>query len=512
MASPLFEATLTGLKGWQAGLLALLAGAAMPLAFAPFNFWWLAVLLPAILILLWLDCAPRTAAWRGFWFAVGQFGVGTYWLYISIHEFGQAPIWLALLLMLALVAIMSSYFSLLGYLAARWRMRSRVLVAVLWVPALWTLVEWLRGWFLSGFSWLSLGYAQTDSPLGGFAPVAGMYGITLICMLLAGCCAAVVILPDVRQRLALLVLPVLMLTGGWWLTSIAWSTVAGPDVRVAIVQGAIPQDEKWLLNNHDATLVRYRNLTRTAFGTPLIVWPEAAAPDLVNNLGSYFGALYDEAQSHGSAIVMGALRTDDAEKNYYNSVLALDNGVRWYDKHHLVPFAEFFPVPGFIREWLRLMSLPYSDFTHGAATQPPLAAAGLLLAASVCYEDAYASTQLHALLTATALVNVTNDAWFGESSARYQHLQISRLRAMEARRFLVRAANDGVSAIVDPFGKIVASAPEFTPTVLRSQLTPLTGLTPFARSGNLSALGFCCLLLLVCGVWRRRELLKIEQV
>ena len=493
-------------------MLALLAGAALPLAFAPFDVWWLAWLLPAVQMGLWLDCAPRAAAWRGFWFAVGQFGTGTYWLYISIHGFGKAPVWLALLLMLALVAIMSAYQALLGYGVVRWRPRSPALFALLWVPALWTLVEWLRGWLLSGFSWLSLGYSQTDSPLGGFAPLAGMYGIAWACLTIAG--ALVLALQRTRwsARLAALALVLALVAAGQWQTGIRWSSVAGPDVGVAIVQGAIPQDEKWLEENHDATLKRYRDLTRSALGTPLIVWPEAAAPDLVNNLGGYFGALYDEAQARGSAIVLGALRADDAEKNYYNSVLALDNGVRWYDKHHLVPFAEFFPVPKFVRGWLRLMSLPYSDFTHGAAAQAPLPAAGLLLSASVCYEDAYAATQLPALATATALVNVTNDAWFGNSSARYQHLQISRLRAMEARRFLVRAANDGVSAVVDPFGRVVAQAPEFAATVLKSKLTPLTGLTPFARSGNFAIMGFCGAILLACLGWRRRELLNIPGV
>lgn len=500
------------LTGWRAGLLALIAGAAMPLAFAPFEYWWLACLLPAVQVALWLDCAPRAAAWRGFWFAAGQFGVGTYWLYISIHGFGQAPIWLALLLMLALVGIMSLYQALLGWVAVRWRVRSLPMFALLWVPALWTAVEWLRGWLLSGFSWLSLGYSQTDSPLAGLAPVAGMYGITLACLVSAGALVVVVGRPVLWQRIAALVLLSAVFLTGKFLAPIPWSTVAGREVGVAIIQGAIPQDEKWLAANHDATLKRYRDLTRSAFGTPLIVWPEAAAPDLVNNLGGYFSALYDEAQARGSAIVMGALRADDQEKNYYNSVLALDDGVHWYDKHHLVPFAEFFPVPRFVRSWLRLMSLPYSDFTHGAAQQPPLPAAGLLLSASVCYEDAYASTQLPALATATALVNVTNDAWFGASSARYQHLQISRLRAMEARRYLVRAANNGVSVVVDPFGTVVARAPEFQPAVLRSKLVPLKGLTPFARSGNFGPLGLCAAMLLAGGWWRRRELLEGQGV
>lgn len=462
--------------------------------------------MPALQLWLWLKCAPRIAAWRGFWFAAGQFGVGTYWLYISIHGFGQAPVWLALMLMLLLVAIMSLYQALLGYLTVRWRPHSLAAYALLWAPALWMLVEWLRGWFLSGFSWLSLAYAQTDSPLAGFAPLGGMYFVSWLCVSLAGASLLLLCASGWRWRATALLVPLVVLGVGWQLSGVLWVDKAGDAVGVAIVQGAIPQDEKWLLANQQATLKRYRELSETAFGTPLIVWPEAAAPDLINNLGSYFGKLYDAAQARGSAIVVGALRADDAEKNYYNSVLALDNGVTWYDKHHLVPFAEFFPVPPFVRSWLRLMNLPYSDFTRGAAVQKPLPAAGLLLAASVCYEDAYASTQLPALRTATALVNVTNDAWFGDSAARYQHLQMSRWRAMEAQRFLVRAANDGVSAVIDPLGRVVAQAPEFQPVVLRSSITPYRGVTPFARVGNFMSIGLALLLITAGWLWRRREL------
>jgi len=158
--------------------------------------------------------------------------------------------------------------------------------------------------------------------------------------------------------------------------------------------------------------------------------------------------------------------------------------VSWYDKNHLVPFAEFFPVPDFVRSWMRLMSLPYSDFTRGGDNQPPLSAAGLELGATVCYEDAYGSAMLGVLRRADALVNVTNDAWFGHSTARYQHFQIARMRALEAGRYMIRAANNGVSGVIGPHGEVVALAPEFQTYVLHSSVTPLTGLSPYAVVGN----------------------------
>jgi apolipoprotein N-acyltransferase len=284
-----------------------------------------------------------------------------------------------------------------------------------------------------------------------------------------------------------------------------------------VVQGAIPQDQKWLDSNRDITLELYRSLTLQALGTPLIVWPEAAAPDLANNLVPYLREMARAAGERGSTLLMGVVRADyrgsDAEPQYFNSVLALGADFAWYDKHHLVPFAEFFPVPGFIRNWLRLMSLPYSDFTRGERQQAPLRAAGLSLSASICYEDAYGSSQLAALREATVLVNVTNDAWFGRSTARHQHLQISRMRAIEAQRFLVRAANDGVSAVIDPRGVVVARAPEYRAAVLRSSVVPRTGLPAYARLGNWPVLLVALLgTILAARIRRRGELLTAQSV
>jgi len=181
-------------------------------------------------------------------------------------------------------------------------------------------------------------------------------------------------------------------------------------------------------------------------------------------------------------------------------VLSMDRateGVGWHDKHHLVPFTEFFPVPGFVRTWLRLMSLPYADFNRGAAQQEPLQAAGQRIAAGICYEDAYGATLLPAVRTATLLLNVTNDAWFGRSTARYQHLQVSRLRAIETGRPMVRAANDGVSAVIGSRGELLAAAPEYAAYVLRADLQPRIGLTPYARTGNWPVL---CLALVLTAV------------
>ena len=275
-------------------------------------------------------------------------------------------------------------------------------------------------------------------------------------------------------------------------------------MTVAIVQGAIPQDQKWLDSNRDTTLSLYHDLTEHVLGRRLIVWPEAALPDPANEHIPYITDLYRDARTHGSALVFGVLRVSDDGEHYYNSVLALDDRLSWYDKDHLVPFAEFFPVPAFVRSWLRLRNLPYADFTRGGADQPPLAAGGLKLATTVCYEDAYGSSMLKALRSADALVNVTNDAWFGHSSARHQHFQIARMRAIESGRFLIRAANDGISGVIGPRGEVVARAPEFEPYDLLATVTPRMGLPPYAHVGNWLVI-ILSSAALVCGLWVRNH-------
>ncbi|MGC4029735.1 MAG: apolipoprotein N-acyltransferase [Steroidobacteraceae bacterium] len=494
-------------SGLMRSLAALLVGAALTLAFAPYGLWPLAVICPAALMALWTQASrPREGAWLGFCFGLGLFAAGTWWLYISIRVFGQAPLWVALLVMGALVLIMAGWYALLGFAVLRLlpvRGSWNLLAAV---PAMWLLVEWCRGWFLSGFPWLSLGYSQTGTWLAGFAPVGGVYLVSALLLVAAG---ALVTLwrGKGRQRLVALALLLLPWPAGLALRSVEWTRPDAAPRTVAIVQGAIPQDMKWLETNRQNILDEYARLHHEALGAALIVWPESALPDLANLLPQYLGGIWSASEKAGSAVLMGVMRFEEGAprgaENYYNSVLALGEGeAAFYDKRHLVPFGEYFPVPDWVRSWLRLLSLPNSDFTAGADEQPPLALGGFSAATSICYEDAYPAALRRAARAANLLVNVTNDAWFGRSSARYQHLQITRMRAAEARRPLLRAANDGVSAVIGPRGEIQAAAAEFTPAVLRAQVHTRSGDTPYLVAGNWPIISIAGLL--VAWVTRRR--------
>jgi apolipoprotein N-acyltransferase len=273
---------------------------------------------------------------------------------------------------------------------------------------------------------------------------------------------------------------------------------------VAILQGAIPQDMKWQVANQQNILDEYARLHRQALGARLIIWPESALPDIANVYPRYLSAVWSAARSSNSAVLMGVMRAeaqdDKSEDLYFNSLLALDTGEGepvFYDKRHLVPFGEYFPVPQGVRNWLRLMNLPHSDFTPGTAGQPPLQLAGQQVSASICYEDAYPAQLRAATSASTLMATVTNDAWFGHSGARYQHLQISRMRAIEARRPMLRAANDGVSALIDPWGRISLAAPQFKASVLRGPVQPRQGLTPYLALGDWPVIGVASALLAV---------------
>jgi apolipoprotein N-acyltransferase len=416
------------------------------------------------------------------------------------------PIWLTLVLQAVLIALASCYPAALCYLANRFWLKPGAIRNWLVLPVLWVLLEWLRGWLFSGFPWLSLGYALIDSPLAGLAPLLGVYGVSWAAAMIA-VAINVALMPAVAwsRRVAALAAALALLLAPALLSRHAWTHPSGPSMQIAAVQGAVPQDQKWQSKNRELTEQRYLELTEQAWGARLIVWPETAIPVVANDLKDYLQRLAALGTAHGADFAIGLVNFNLKTAQFFNGLLVMNaSGSGWYYKRHLVPFGEYFPVPAFIRSWMRLLSLPYDDITAGSPHQPILSAAGQKLGLTICYEDAFGSEQLGVLREATLLINVTNNAWFGRSTAPHQHLQIARMRALEAGRYLVRAANDGITAAIGPRGEIIASLPQFEQAVLRAQVQPLTGLTPYARFGNYPVvLGACALLALAA--WRRRR-------
>ena len=485
-------------------LIFFVLGSLTTLAFAPFGWSLLVLLVFLPFLYVCLTNSPRDSARHAFWFGSGLFLTGTYWIYISVVFFGNAPAWIALLLMIGLVLIMAVPFWFAGWLISRlasgepWR-----LLAV--APAAWVLFEWARGWLLTGFPWMALGYSQVDSPLAGWAPVLGVYGVSAV-LFLSVAAILVALLTRGRQQwiaIAIVVLPWLF---GAVLKTFDWTEPAGEPLMATLIQGGVSQDRKWLPEQFQPTLDFYRDATRKVANSDIVVWPEVAIPSVTTRVESYIDALESDSRITGQTILFGILEkvTDrTTEPKIYNSVVALNGEERQvYRKRHLVPFGEYFPVPARVREWLRMMNLPFSDLSAGENTQALIRTRdGVELAVFICYEDAYGAEQLYALPDAGILINVSNDAWFGDSIAPHQHLQIARMRSLEVGRYSIRATNTGVSAFIGPDGKILQRGPQFQPVTMTQQIEPREGSTPYVSVGNSLILGVC--FLIVGGFWLR---------
>jgi len=482
-----------------AGLLKLaaciVAGAVLPFAYAPFGLFWITPLSYAVLFYAWGDCAPGRAFRLGFAHGSAGFLAGLYWIYISVHDFGSAPISLAVFLMLGLVALLGLFVGAAGWAAARWFTTTGRKAWLGTLPALWVLTEWMRGWLFTGFGWLSAGYSQTDSWLMSYAPLLGLHGMSWAVALSAGA-LLVLLLGRARARVSGLITLLLLWGIGYALVAQRWTEPKGELLSVALVQGAVPQNLKWLPEQLPLTRDLYRELTRQTRRPQLVVWPEAAIPALYEQVSGYLEQVGAEVRARGGVLLLGILRSHPESGTFQNALIAMDESAAIYTKRHLVPFGEYFPVPAFIRSWMRLMSLPYVDAVPGAAGQPPLQVAGESIAVTICYEDVFGAEQLHYMPAASLLVNVSNDAWFGDSIAPHQHLQIARLRSAEVGRYQLRATNTGISAVIDPSGQVVARLPAFQPAVLESTVQGFRGSTPYARWGNYPVvLAALCLLI-----------------
>ena len=478
-------------------LLALLFGALLPFAFAPFDLWALAPLSLAGLFWLWSGVSPRAAWTLGYAFGLGMFCVGVSWIFVSMHHFGEAIVPVAGLITLVFAALMAVFPALAGWLSARLSTENSVARILIAMPLAWMLFELIRGEFLGGFPWLNLGASQIHSPLAGFVPIFGEYAASLAVVLSA---ALLVLLVTRRTYLAVLgalLAFVALWAGGIMLRQIDWVEPAGEPLRVAIVQGNVEQSRKFDPQVFQATLNLYRRLSESVPDAKLIIWPETAVPDTVSAASSFLIEMQDLMRDRGQELVLGIF-DQDRQGNYYNALLALPVEGGYYHKRHLVPFGEYLPLRFLIEPFKNLIQVPMSDLTSGKNQQHLLRLAGHPAGASICYEATLARKINTALPEAAFLINASNDAWFGDSLAPHQHLQIAAMRSLESGRWMVRATNTGISALINPHGEVVARTPQFEQAVLRGDITPMQGATPFVIFGAwpiwlLSVLGICAL-------------------
>ena len=477
-------------------LIALLLGVVNILAFAPFNFSVLIFFSLGMLFWLWLSSSNKSEAfWTGWAFGLGQFGAGVSWMYVSLTTFGGMPWMLAAIAVLLLVMGLALFPALVGLSQQLFSQSAVPLRILLVIAPLWVVFEWIREWLFTGLPWLSAGYSQTDNFLSAWAPVGGVYLVSLVVVLLTG---ALVILMK-QKKMTALATAVLILAASYVMNMQTWTSLDERVLSVKLVQGNVSIWDKWDARKASSILQKYLDLSEEDQATDLVIWPEAAAPVLMKLLPMEF--LNAIKQKNNTYTLFGVIEKNPDTGQFYNSVVANqpDDSFAYYRKIQLVPFGEFLPFKFMLQWLLDYLHIPMSDFTAYEKPQPPISIKGIKIGVSICYEDAFANVIRQSLPEADLLVNVSEDAWFGNSLAPHQRLQMAQMRAIENGRTLIRVSNNGLSSMINYKGEIKQIAPQFKTHVFVANAEVRSGVTPFSLFGHKFVLS-CILGLLLIGV------------
>ena len=481
--------------------LALLSGALLPLSLSPFDWWPIAILSTACLYFLCQKKSGMPLFFLCTCFGIGLYGSGVSWVYVSIHDYGNASALLATLLtslfVIALAVIFALPLMLLGLF------RDAPPASMLFAfPAAWVIGEWTRTWFLTGFPWLNTGYALTDTWLAGWAPLLGVLSLS---GLIAFCGAFINLLAKYTQHSSLLqkagILLGITCAMGFASQTTNWTLPAGKPLHVALIQPVLPVLEKWQGDQLETTLANFQKINNTLRYQDLIVWPEAAIPTFRKNIPNFFDTTNAQLSKHQTGVITGipTLISSKDRYQYQNSVIGLGAASGTYSKRRLVPFGEYVPLEHWLRGTIDFFNLPMSAFSPGLAQQNLLQLGSLKIATAICYEIAYPDLIAGDAGDAQLLLTVSNDTWFGRSLGPHQHQQIARMRAIENAKPLLRATNDGFTAVINPDGSIAEQLPRFVPGILKAEVTPYKGATPFNRWGSVPiiSLSFATIIILL---------------
>lgn len=471
-------------------VMAVILGAIAPLAFAPYSYWPTIFISLAGLFVLIQNKTPKQSSWLCFFWGVAYFGVGISWVHVSIDTFGGMPKVFSFLLMLILSCYLALYPALFGWVLNRFFKPNSAVRLLLAAPVIWLCNEWLRGWMLTGFPWLWIGYSQIDTPFGQYAPVAGVETVSLIIAISSGALAYAAM----KRRPQWLIVPVVLWAVGFGLKHINWVT---PDhsskTTFALIQGNIDQAKKWVPSERWPTIIKYTDLTQENWDADIVIWPEAAIPAFEFELPSYLASLDQAAAQKHTGLITGILNQTQ-QRAYYNSILALGAGQpnsytldldQRYHKHHLLPFGEFVPFEELLRPLAPLFNLPMSSFTAGNYIQPNLFVNGRYFVSALCYEIAFGEQVRENMTDKTNFIlTLSNDAWFGHSIGPFQHMEIARMRALELGKPLIRVTNNGITAITDAKGKVIKQLPQFETAVLKATIESTSGTTPYGKLGS----------------------------
>ncbi len=461
-------------------------GACTTLAFAPFNYWIFALLCPAVLLFTLRHTTPKQAALLGWLFGLGFFGSGVSWVYVSIHTYGNTVAPLAALLTTVFCAALALLFSIQGWAYQRFFSKR---YAILGFAVVWLLFEWLRSWLFTGFPWLYLGYAAIDTPISPLASIGGVWLLSALVLSISLVLASFFYYNE-RRLSGFCTIAVLVIACSTFLLPKQWTYRAGEQIDIAILQPNIPQEIKWNSLYLEQIMTQYYKSTLPLIGDNVIIWPETAIPSLYPNVEAFFAPLVARQKAAGGEIISGVpSKINDPEfpkgRRIHNSIYNLSQD-SIYHKQRLVPFGEYIPWQQEFEDLFNFLNIPDFTFSLPKQVPQPLMDVGEFnFSTAICYEIAYPELVREYSKKADVILTLSNDTWFTGSIGPDQHFQIARMRAIENNRWLVRSANNGISAIVNPQGKVKHIAPRYVEAVLKGSVEPLQGLTPYQRMGNL---------------------------
>ncbi len=466
----------------------------------------------------------------GFSYGLGLFGMGVSWVYVSMHDYGYMPVWLAVPATFLFVAFISTQY---GFFALFYYQLKQNRFGIMTFPALWVIFEWCRTWFLKGLPWLFSGYAFIDTPLSVFAPILGVWGLSFICVLIITCCFELFIFskkniqPNINRWFSLLLILILIISYSF-LQQQEWTQPTNEKIKVSLIQGNIPQEKKWLPEEKEPTKKLYRDLTLAQWHDPawhadIVFLPEGALPFSKRKEAAYLAEIEQQAKENKATWITGIptilkkeLTQQEliGEDDYilYNSLIAFGQVNSEYHKQKLVAFGEYIPFDKLIRGLLPFFDLPFSNFSEGKSMQTPIIhyqkGHPYSFAPFICYEIVYPQLVWHAAKDADFLLTNSNDAWFGRSFAAAQHFEMARMRALEHGKMLIRSTNSGITGFIDHKGKVLSTLPLFEQSVLRGEISPVTGKTPYSVTGNLPILlisGAILILSLLMNIYNRTK-------
>lgn len=474
-----FKGLVQAFNPKRPAIVAFILGAASVSAFAPLNFSPAALVALVGLFTLWAQAPNRFEGFKiGLWFGLGQFGFGVSWLISSMYFYAEVPLPLAIIATFIFVLFLSIYVGLAGWVAQYFADKDKpFLTGTVIFPLVWVSFEWVRSSLFGGFPFLLMGTSHLDTWLAGFAPIFGVLGVSWAVALSAA--ALYLIINHKAWITASTLLAVIWLSSSM-LYKIDWVEPDGLSARVALVQGNIPQEEKWLSAKFIPNLTTYVNHTKQHLDADIIVWPETAVPayyDVVEK-----GALrsfISDAKLLETDILMGVITRNADKTEYYNAIVNAHNPQQTYQKSHLVPFSEFFPFSTLLSKLSEFFNIPFSEFTAGDKHQAPMQLGKFKVGLSICYEMAFGEELAANLQDAQFLITISNDAWFANTLEPAQQLQDVRMRALELGREIARSTSTGFTAIVDVKGQIKQEIPAYQEGVLKGEIQPYKGTTPY---------------------------------